>query len=120
YFAGHPEQAETGLHYMNARWLDPETGSFASVDPVVAAVGDPQSFNAYAYARNNPIAAADPTGAFMTPLEELQNCNRCSGVSFSPGFYMAVDGSGGWITTQTQFDQIEAQMAEARAAAGSI
>ena len=62
-FAGHYEQAETRLHYMNARWQDPETGMFLSVDPVVPNASDPQSLNAYAYARNNPVAFNDPTGA---------------------------------------------------------
>jgi RHS repeat-associated protein len=62
FFAGHPEQSETGLHYMNARWMDPETGTFLSVDPVVASASDPQSLNAYAYARNNPVNLTDPNG----------------------------------------------------------
>ena len=34
-FAGHPREATTGLHYMRARWFDPTTGTFLSVDPVV-------------------------------------------------------------------------------------
>ncbi len=33
------------------------------MDPVVADTRDPQSYNAYAYARNNPVSNADPTGA---------------------------------------------------------
>jgi RHS repeat-associated protein len=121
YFAGHPEQAETGLHYMNARWLDPQTGVFLGVDPLVASPDDPQSYNAYAYARNNPIALADPTGAlFDSPLAELQNCDRCSGFAFVPGFYMGADGSGGWLTSQSQFHQVEGEFTEARAAAGWV
>ena len=50
-----------------ARWMDPTTGTFLSVDPVVPAYDDPQSLNAYAYARNNPITLDDPTG--MCPSE---------------------------------------------------
>lgn len=61
-YAGHPTQEETGLVYMRARWMDPTTGTFLSVDPVVPAYDDPQSLNAYAYARNNPITYDDPTG----------------------------------------------------------
>jgi RHS repeat-associated protein len=59
-FAGH--RAMSGLHYMQARWQDPETGTFLSVDPVVPSVSDPQSYNAYAYARNNPVNLTDPNG----------------------------------------------------------
>ena len=62
-FAGHRWAGdETGLFYMKARWQDPETGSFLSIDPIVAELIDPQSLNAYAYARNNPIRYTDPTG----------------------------------------------------------
>jgi len=40
------------------------TGRFTSVDPIVspAALGDPQKWNRYAYARNNPLRFVDPTG----------------------------------------------------------
>jgi hypothetical protein len=42
--------------------MDPESGTFVSVDPVVPDAGDPQSYNAYVYARNNPVSRVDPTG----------------------------------------------------------
>jgi RHS repeat-associated protein len=61
-FAGHRRGAVTGLHYMQARWQDPSTGSFVSVDPVVAQIDDPQSYVAYAYARNGPASLVDPDG----------------------------------------------------------
>lgn len=62
YFAGHDRQAELGLVYMNARWMDPGSGTFVSVDPVVRSATTSQSFNGYAYVENNPISAVDPTG----------------------------------------------------------
>ena len=104
YFAGHPEQVETGLHYMNARWLDPQTGRFLSVDPVVASAADPQAYNAYAYARNNPIRLTDPTGGFVVcwgcdAANELAGCNRCSGFSMVTGFTMDAGGPPGLSET---------------------
>jgi RHS repeat-associated protein len=60
-YAGHLRQDETGLHYMKARWMDPATGTFLSVDPLIVP-SDPQSGNAYTYARNNPVMNTDPTG----------------------------------------------------------
>ncbi|MEM9173874.1 MAG: SpvB/TcaC N-terminal domain-containing protein [Myxococcota bacterium] len=62
YFAGHPYSEAAGLNYMIARWQDPEAGVFLSVDPLVPGEWDPQSYNAFAYARNNPISMNDPTG----------------------------------------------------------
>jgi RHS repeat-associated protein len=47
----------TGLIYMQARWMDPGTGQFLSVDPLVAQTGA-----AYNYAGDNPTGATDPTG----------------------------------------------------------
>ena len=62
YFAGHSHSAETGLHFMGARWQDPGTGAFLSLDPLVPRSTDPQSYNPYAYARNNPISRVDRDG----------------------------------------------------------
>lgn len=42
--------------------MDPQTGTFLSVDPMVTDRWDPQSYNAYSYARNNPNSITDPTG----------------------------------------------------------
>ena len=37
-FAGHRLHEELGLHYANARWYDPASGAFLSVDPVFRSV----------------------------------------------------------------------------------
>ncbi len=66
HFAGHPRSEQANAYYMVARWLDPETGRFMSIDPVIAAASDPQSHNPYSYARNNPIKLADPTGRWIS------------------------------------------------------
>jgi RHS repeat-associated protein len=63
-YAGHQQDEDSGLVYMQARWMDPQSGTFLSIDPVVGDAGDPQAFNAYAYARNNPASYTDPTGEF--------------------------------------------------------
>lgn len=65
YYAGHDRENDSGLVYMHARWMDPRSGTFLSVDPVVRSLLTPQSFNGYAYAENNPISGIDPTGEFL-------------------------------------------------------
>jgi len=65
-FAGHRRGAVSGFHYMQARWQDPSTGTFISVDPLVPRIDDPQSYVAYAYARNSPLMLVDPDG--RTPI----------------------------------------------------
>jgi len=57
--------AETGLDYFLARYYSGAQGRFLSADPVMSAperLRDPQQYNRYAYARNNPLRFLDPTG----------------------------------------------------------
>ena len=49
----------SGLYYMRARWYDPATGVFTSVDPAVAQTEAP-----YSYANDDPLDVVDPTGQF--------------------------------------------------------
>ncbi|MBL8240084.1 MAG: hypothetical protein JNM66_21870, partial [Bryobacterales bacterium] len=51
-------------HEMGARQYNPGYGRFVTPDENLADqdVGDPLSWNLYAYARNNPLRYADPTG----------------------------------------------------------
>jgi RHS repeat-associated protein len=51
-----------GLYFYGARYYDPQIGRFISADTIVQRLYDPQSFNRYAYCRNNPIKYTDPTG----------------------------------------------------------
>ncbi|GIE36714.1 type IV secretion protein Rhs [Actinoplanes italicus] len=57
----------TGLIHIGAREYDSALGRFISVDPVMDS-SNPQSMNGYAYAGNNPIVNADPSG-LMYPME---------------------------------------------------
>ncbi len=50
------------VDYMHARYYFTSSGKFLSADSVEGRASDPQSWNRYTYARNNPISLADPTG----------------------------------------------------------
>ncbi len=56
-FAGQYQDPESGLYYMRARYYDPISGQFCSLDPAVATTWEP-----YPYASDNPINRQDPTG----------------------------------------------------------
>ena len=56
-FAGQYTDAETGLLYLRARYYDPATAQFLTVDPLVSLTAQP-----YTYASANPLNAIDPTG----------------------------------------------------------
>ncbi|BCW94312.1 MAG: hypothetical protein KatS3mg007_2206 [Thermoanaerobaculum sp.] len=62
-FAGHERDLTSYLDYMHARYYAPFGGRFLSVDPGRDFdASHPQSWNLYAYVRNNPINAFDSTG----------------------------------------------------------
>jgi RHS repeat-associated protein len=63
-FTGKERDNETGLDYFLARYYSSAQGRFTSVDPGNAGAyeADAQSWNGYAYARNNPLLYTDPDG----------------------------------------------------------
>ncbi len=62
-FTGHErDQGVLQLDYMHARFCSSDLGRFLSVDPVAGDPATPQSWNRYAYARNNPLRYIDPNG----------------------------------------------------------
>jgi len=56
-YAGQYTDAETGLQYLRARYYDPATSQFLSVDPLVGATKQP-----YVYASADPLSYVDPWG----------------------------------------------------------
>ena len=62
-YTGHIRDDATGLNYMQARFQDPVSGRFLSIDPVTFLQnGNPGYFNRYAYTMNDPINLIDPDG----------------------------------------------------------
>lgn len=67
-YTGHVNDSDTGLLYMQARYQDPVTGRFLSVDPESISSGNVSSFNRYSYAVNNPYTHTDPSGRCVEDL----------------------------------------------------
>jgi RHS repeat-associated protein len=61
-FTGQQRDAEEGHDNFNARTYQTRLGRLTSVDPVFAGLVEPQRWNRYTYALNNPLAYADPDG----------------------------------------------------------
>ncbi|MFN0166383.1 MAG: RHS repeat domain-containing protein [Bryobacteraceae bacterium] len=68
-FTGKERDAETGLDYFGARYFSGAQGRFTSVDPAMESAdsSNPQSWNRYTYALNNPLRYTDPDG--RVPVE---------------------------------------------------
>ena len=52
----------TGLYYLRARYMNPETGSFISRDTYNGDYNSPITLHKYLYANANPITYSDPSG----------------------------------------------------------
>ena len=63
-FLNDPTDTATSLTDIGARWYDPTTGRFESLDPVFEA-DDPLALGGYAYTDGNPVTYQDPTGECM-------------------------------------------------------
>jgi RHS repeat-associated protein len=71
-YTGQRADAASGLDYYGARYYDPATDQFVSVDTAAAGL------NRYAYVAGNPETATDPTGHRMC-LEGEPGCGGGSG-----------------------------------------
>ncbi|MGA8044095.1 MAG: RHS repeat-associated core domain-containing protein, partial [Terracidiphilus sp.] len=65
HFTGKERDAESGNDYFGARYFASSMGRFLSPDPdtgTLLHIMNPQRWNMYAYALNNPLTMTDPTG----------------------------------------------------------
>jgi RHS repeat-associated protein len=91
FYAGHPEQEETGLFTMGARWYDVDTGRFLSADPLLD-LRSPQHHNAYSYVANDPVNHVDPDGRAGVYIGRTTMGGAGVGTMVSSGY--AVDTNG--------------------------
>ncbi|MCK6566004.1 MAG: hypothetical protein L6Q80_14840 [Dehalococcoidia bacterium] len=81
-FAGQ-QSDPTGLQYLRARYMDPETGTFVSREPLAQVpvwIGHP-----FGYARSYPIGANDPTGLWPVDGDNAtSDCQSGSCTSYGP------------------------------------
>lgn len=77
-FIGKERDDSTNRLYLGARYYQPKVSKFLSQDPVFLSLGasedkqaeqmflrDPQLWNSYGYARNNPVVGTDSSGKFL-------------------------------------------------------
>jgi RHS repeat-associated protein len=65
-YAGERLDANVGFYYLRARWMNPSTGRFWTMDSYEGSPSDPPSLHKYTYANNNPANGVDPSGHEFT------------------------------------------------------
>lgn len=111
-FTGYERDTETGMDFAQARYRMIELGRFSSPDAHDndTVTVDPQSWNLYAYVRNNPIKYLDGTGK---TLVIVINGNSYNVVRVATGFKLENnDGSNRLVTAaQAMLDRATAAYA---------
>ncbi len=75
-YCGEQLDSTTGLYYLRARYMNPSTGTFISMDTYQGSLFDPVSLHKYLYANANPVMNTDPTGYFT-----LADCSTASAIN---------------------------------------
>ncbi|WP_369928840.1 RHS repeat-associated core domain-containing protein [Xanthomonas sp. NCPPB 2632] len=83
-YAGHVEDTDSGLVYMQARYYDPSVGRFLSVDPVTTKAGTPTEFGRFTYTANDPIGKVDPDGKQDEDGDEIEAETRAALARLNP------------------------------------
>lgn len=82
-FTSKERDQETGLDFFEARYMSSAQGRFTSPDTLPGWRKDPQSWNMYAYGRNNPLRYVDPDGETYRVCDaDGKNCGNTSDAQF--------------------------------------
>src|SRR6185437_4194875 len=70
-FVGNTTDGESDQGDFHARQYQTRTGKFGKVDPMYVDLFEPQAWNRYSYALNNPIRLTDVNGLYVQCIEQV-------------------------------------------------
>lgn len=86
-YIGEQYNESTGLYYLRARYMSPETGTFTTMDTYAGTLDNPVSLHKYLYANGNPVMYTDPTGNFsLMETSVAQGIQATINTIITPGF----------------------------------
>lgn len=114
-FAGMERDLEAAHYYDHARIHDFATGRFTSTDTVEGAATDSQTWNRFAYSRNNPVRLQDSNGKVFVLSGSTAQQRAAEGIVNSGlvgvRFAIAPDGTASLTQTDVQGPPAEGQAA---------
>ena len=74
-YTGEYYDGTSNLYYLKARYMNPSTGTFISMDTYEGSIYDPDTLHKYLYANGNPVTYSDPSGNMFVDVavETQQN-----------------------------------------------
>ncbi|MFG1610973.1 RHS repeat-associated core domain-containing protein [Actinoplanes sp. NPDC049265] len=93
-FLNKPVNSTTGLTRLGVRDYDPVTGTFISLDPVQD-TSNPQQWQGYSYATNNPNTFSDASGALPVTDDWYQGSTSSTSYWENPNSNSSSGGGGG-------------------------
>jgi RHS repeat-associated protein len=103
-FAGKERDAETGLDYFGARYYSSVRGRFMSPDLVDPSLTNPQTFNRYRYALNNPLRYIDPDGLYEEDVHRNLTAVLALAAGFSGETATAIGAATQWVDDDPRTD----------------
>jgi RHS repeat-associated protein/prepilin-type processing-associated H-X9-DG protein len=107
-YSGEQFDPDLGLYHLRARYHNPDTGRFWSMDGFEGFGSDPQSLHKYTYCGNNPVNSSDPSGNIS--LSEVSTAGFI-GAAMGPiigalnrGLAAYLEGVGGKQISESAFD----------------
>jgi RHS repeat-associated protein len=96
-FAGKERDAETGLDYFGARYYSSAYGRFTSPDSAAPSLTNPQTFNRYRYAVNNPLHYIDREGFYEEDVHRDLTAVLALAAGFSGKSATAIGAATQWV-----------------------
>ena len=88
------EQDATGLYYLRARYMDPSTGTFTSMDTYSGSLSDPMSLHKYMFANSNPVMYSDPSGHFsLMEMDASMAIDYILNAGYMSGYLYIIDAN---------------------------
>jgi len=103
-FAGKERDAETGFDYFGARYYSSVQGRFTSPDAADPDVTNPQTFNRYRYALNNPLHYIDRDGFYEEDVHRDLTAVLALAAGFSRENAIAIGAATQWVDDDPRTD----------------